>query len=80
MKNVMFDDCCIGSDNPFKHDKYTLFTWKVKGRWGYPKQDTGDWTHIKKEGWTDNFTKCTNELLHCNYDYVGCMGTRDVST
>ena len=31
-KRNKFVDCCIGSDNLFKHDKYTLFTWKVKGR------------------------------------------------
>ena len=23
-KRNEFADCCIGSDNPFKHDKYTL--------------------------------------------------------
>ena len=72
-----FVDCCIGSDNPFKYDKYTLCTWKVMGSWGHPKQDRGTWTHVKRDGWTDNFAKCTNELLHCNYDMVGCMGCKE---
>ena len=72
-----FVDCCIGSNNPFKHDKYKLFTWKVIGKWGYPKQDTEIWTHAKREGWTDNFAKCTNELLHCNYDLCGNIGTKE---
>ena len=72
-----FVDCCIGSDNPFKHDKYKLFTWKVIGNWEYPKQDTGIWTHAKRDGWTDNFAKCTNELLHCSYDVCGNMGCKE---
>ena len=38
---------------------------------------TGDLTHVKREGWTDNFAKCTNELLHVNYDLAGCMGTKE---
>ena len=32
---------------------------------------------MKRDGWTDNFAKCTNELLHCNYNVLGCMGTRE---
>ena len=72
-----FIDCCIGSDNPFKHDKYKLFTWKVMVSWGAPKQDTRTWTHVKRDGWTDNFAKCTNELLHCNYDVCGNMGCKE---
>ena len=72
-----FVDCCIGSDNPFKHDKYKLFTWKVIRNWGYPKQDTGIWTNAKRDGWTDIFAKCTNELLHCSYDVCGNMGCKE---
>ena len=78
-----FVDCCLGSDSPFQRQKYTLFTWKVKGCWGLPKEKRprdmkeGDWTHVKIDGWTDNFTKYTNKLLHVNYDVVGCMGTKE---
>lgn len=25
-----FADCCMGSDNPFQYQKYSLFSWKVK--------------------------------------------------
>ena len=81
-----FVDCCICSDNPFKHDKYKLFTWKVFGRWGFAPErlnakgewvryPTQGWTHKKRDGWTENFNQCTNELLHCNYDLCGNMGT-----
>ena len=51
-----FVDWCMGSYSPLKHDKYTLFTWKVKGRWGLPKEKRpidmreGDWTHVKRDG------------------------------
>ena len=85
-----FTNCCISSDNPFKHDKYKLFTWKVFGRSGYtterlnkkgewvPDPSPQEWTHVKRGGgWTDNFAKCTNELLHCNYDLCGNMGTKE---
>ena len=84
-----FVDCCIGSNNPFKHDKYKLFTWKVFGRCGYtterlnkkgewvPDPIPREWTHMKRNGWTDNFAKCTNELLHCNYDLCGNMSTKE---
>ena len=86
-----FVDCCICSDNPFKQDKYKLFTWKVFGSWGFTRktlyqEKTGEWvcepppqewTHKKREGWTQNFNQCTNELLHCNYDLCGNMGTKE---
>ena len=83
-----FVDCCIGSNNPFKHDKYKLFTWKVFGRCGYTTERLNkkgewipecpkEWTHMKRKGWTDNFAKCTNELLHCNYDLCGNMSTKE---
>ena len=85
-----FVDCCIGSNNPFKHDKYKLFTWKVFGRSGYtsgklnnkgewlPDPVPREWTHVKRGGgWTDNFAKCANELLHCNYDLCGNMSTKE---
>ena len=41
-----FVDCCIGSDNPFKHDKYKFFTWKVFGSLGFTTETLnakGEW-------------------------------------
>ena len=82
-------DCCICSDNPFKHEKYKLFTWIVFGNWGFTTERLNakgewvrdprpqEWTHQKRDGWTENFNKCTNELLHCNYDLCGNMGTKE---
>ena len=84
-----FVDCCIGSGNPFKHDKYRLFTWKVYGRIGFnterlnekgewiPDPPPKQWTHANRVGCTDNFAMCTNELLYCNYDVFGNMGTKE---
>ena len=74
-----FTNCCISSDNPFKHDKYKLFTWKVKCFWGIrvaKKRTPEVWTHVKAKEWTDDLYKCANELLHVNYDVVDCWGCR----
>ena len=75
-----FVECCMGSDCPFQRQKYTLFNWKVKCFWGLPEGKRpyeGEWTHVKREGWTDNFAKCTNELLHMNYDVMDCWGSKE---